>query len=132
MIAKRRLLLELTTKLADIPREWLRYIEPRIVRPKDSTCWLWDGACDADGEPVLNYKNLVTGKRNTRRLKVIIAEIFWEMKKHFDVIHECGTTNCLNPWHFYISVAHHSQEDRRSKIAAKQRSIKDYVARKPR
>ena len=127
MITKKRPLIDLTTKLADIPRIWLQMVEPRLTR--SGTCWLWDGATFADGEPLLNYTNVETGKRNTRRVKRIIADIFWEMKDHYDIVHACGNTNCLNPAHFYISVLHHSQEDRDRIIAEKSRNIRDYVNR---
>lgn len=128
MIVKKRPLITLATKLGDIPVEWLRYVEPRLVRT--GQCWLWEGACDGEGEPVLSYRNLETGKRNTRRLKQIIANIFWEMKSHYEVIHQCGNINCLNPAHFYISWTHHSQEDRQELIAAKRRNLNDYEHRK--
>lgn len=128
MITKKRPLIELETALKNIPVQWLRYIEPRIVR--QGTCWLWQGACDDRGEPFLNFKNLGTGKRNTRRLKIIVAEMFWEMKRHYDVVHECGNMNCLNPAHFYISAAHYTQENREKMVKEKQTSIRRYEAEK--
>ncbi len=128
MIPKRRPLIEMDTKLENIPREWLEFVEPRLQRPKDSTCWLWPGAKDREGEPVIHVT--VEGKRKTIRVKRLIAKIFWEMKQHFDVIHECGVINCLNPSHFYITAAHWSQEDRMGIVKQKQRSLRDYLNRK--
>lgn len=106
MITKKRPLLTLSTPLEDIPRRWLELVEAKIERRKGSSCWLWTGAVDTEGEPVLNYLNLATGKRNTRRVKRLMAEVFWEMKPHYDVLHQCGDLTCLNPNHWTISTAH--------------------------
>lgn len=127
MIEKKRALITLASKLSDIPREWLRHIEPKIERR--GTCWFWEGACDLDGEPVISFRNMETGKRNTRRVKLVIADMFWAMKKFYQVIHHCGNLNCLNPWHFYISRLHHSQEDRDELVAAKRKNLQTYLDR---
>lgn len=112
MIISRRPLIDLKTPLGDIPREWLASIEHRIKRSKDSECWLWTGCVDQDGEPILSFKNLETGARNTRRVKRVIAEIFWEILPRHDVVHQCGNLDCLNPAHFYVSMANWNQEVR--------------------
>lgn len=112
MITKKRPLLDLKTPLRLIPKQWLDIIEPRILRPSDTSCWLWDGATDRDGEPIISVVNAGTGKRSTRRVKRIVAELYWDMRKDHDVIHECGTKNCLAPFHFYISPLHWTQENR--------------------
>lgn len=122
----KRPLIILATHLKDIPKAWLDIVEHRITRPKDATCWLWNGACDKDGEPVVNYNNADTGKRNTRLVKRIIADLFWVMKRGMEVIHHCGTTKCLNPSHFYISSKHHSQEDRVKMVKVRQTRLSRY------
>jgi hypothetical protein len=108
MIARKRNLLTLATPLAEIPGPWLRYIEPKIERDADDH-WLWQGAHDQDGEPVLNFFNAVTGHRNTRRVKRMVAEMFWTLLKRHDVIHQCGILSCLNPAHLVPSVTHWTQ-----------------------
>lgn len=109
---KRRPLLTLQTPLGKIPKEWLE-IEPKIARfPEKTTCWVWVGALDNDGHPVVSVRNPKTGKRNTMRVARIVANIFWFLKPHAEVVHVCGATNCLNPGHFYLSVKHWHQEDR--------------------
>jgi hypothetical protein len=94
-------LIDLRTPLRLIPRFWLELIEPRIRR--DGSCWLWDGAVDLDGEPVITIKNLDRGGRTTRRLKRIIVTHFWELTDDITVLHSCKTQNCLNPQHFYVT-----------------------------
>lgn len=97
---KLRPLLDLRTPLRLIPKEWLDLIEPRIIRPDDSSCWLWTGAVDGEGEPIISTKNLVTGRRSTMRVKRIIARMFWTGTDEEPIYHACGTRNCLHPAHF--------------------------------
>jgi hypothetical protein len=109
MSAPKKPLLDMRTPLSLIPKTWLDLIEPHIVRPKDSSCWLWIGPIDRDGEPTLSFT--VNGKRSTRRVKRIVADLYWEIDDK-DVVHECGVINCLAPFHFYVSDLHWTQEDR--------------------
>lgn len=130
MIEQFRTLLTLETKLKDIPRGWFDYeIERSIVRPPDTTCWLWTGALDKDGSPVKSVKNGDTGKRGTIRLKKVVAGFFWKFASHIDIVQKCGSVNCLNPSHFYLSRAHHSHENRTKMVNEFKRNIKDHIRR---
>lgn len=121
---KKRPFIELTTKLGDIPREWLERVEPHIVRM--GSCWIWQGACDGDGEPTFNYPQ-PNGKRTSRRLKRWIVDMFWDgLKPHHDVLHHCGDLSCINPAHFFISAAHWKQEDRAKMIEKKRKAVKNW------
>lgn len=128
MIEKIRPIFGTDSKLGEIPRFWLQYVEPRIRR--DGMCWLWDGAHDSAGEPVISLVNGETGKRNTRMLKRIVAAMFYVLKKHYDVFHECGNLSCLNPGHLKVSASHWTQESRETMVKTKRRSIRDYENRK--
>lgn len=108
MIARKRNLLTLNTPLKDIPEAWLKYIEPKIVRDADDH-WLWQGQHLKDGEPGLSFFNVVTGHRNTRRVKRMIAEMFWTLLRRHDVVHQCGILSCLNPSHLAPQVSHWTQ-----------------------
>jgi hypothetical protein len=127
MADKKRPLIEMDTKFENVPKTWLDIVEPRITRPKNSTCWIWGGACDKNGEPVVNYNNPDTGKRNTRLVKRIVADLFWAIRKGIEVIHHCGTMKCLNPAHFYLSSKHYRQEDRPGMIKVRQKRLQRYV-----
>lgn len=127
MLKKIRPFIQIDTKFNLIPRAWLMFVEPKIERPSDSTCWLWQGGCDQHGEPQINVWNAITGKRTTKRLKVLVAEMFWEDVTGHNIVHECGTVNCLNPAHFYISMLNYNAEDRTKMIATKRRNISDYI-----
>lgn len=127
MIEKLRPLFGMDSKLQDIPTYWLREIEPKIIRK--GMCWIWQGAHDKNGEPVMALLNPKTNKYNTRLVKRVVAALFWELKKFYDVVHLCGNLSCLNPAHFYVSRTHWSQEDREKMVKAKQKNIRDYEAR---
>lgn len=128
MIEKIRPIFGLDTKLADVPRWWLQFVEPRIKRV--GQCWMWQGAHDTNGEPVIALLNPDSGKRNTRLLKRIVAAMFYELKKHYDVIHKCGNLSCLNPGHLHVSAAHWTQESRKTMVNTARRNINDYERRK--
>lgn len=112
-LAKIRPLFGIRSRLESIPKDWMKMIEPRIVRRADTSCWLWDGALDRDGEPVFHLTT-PKGTRTMRRVKRFVAAMFWKVEDHNDVVHTCGISNCLNPNHFYVSQAHWKQEDRKS------------------
>lgn len=95
-------LLDLRTPLRLIPRFWLEVVEPRIRRV--GSCWLWEGALDFEGEPVVTIKNLESGTRTTRRIKRIIAEHYWDLQDEHNVVHSCNNRNCLAPAHFFVTL----------------------------
>jgi hypothetical protein len=115
-VTKKRALITVNTPLCDVPREWIKLIEPKIIRPTDSACWLWTGATDKDGEPVFTLTVILDSRegktRKLLRAKRVIADMFWQIARHIEIVHECGTLNCLNPSHFYLSAAHWTQEVR--------------------
>lgn len=108
MITRKLPLLTLETKLKDIPEGWLHWIEKHVRRQEDG-CWIWIGAHDTDGEPVLNFYNPVTGKRNTRRVKRMIGEMFWTIHRGIDMVHQCKVLSCINPGHLRPEVSHWTQ-----------------------
>ncbi len=125
-VIKTRNLLNLQTPLSDIPRTWLTLIEPRIER--DGLCWLWNGALDATGRPIVAVR-LPSGKRSTARVTRIVAGMFYELKKHHEVVQKCGALNCLNPAHIYVSDLHYKQEDRGAMIKEHKRNAVWYKQR---
>lgn len=102
-------MLTMATPLGDIPHAWLAQIEPRIARSKEHQCWIWTGSHDTDGEPVINFTNALTGARNTRRAKRMVADMFYGAKRTNDVIHKCGNLSCLNPSHIKVVLSHWTQ-----------------------
>jgi hypothetical protein len=121
-IVKTRPIITMATPLYLIPREWLITVEPRIKRNEEG-CWLWQGALDGYGCPTVAV-TLDTGKRSTARVSRIVARMFWDLRRHHDVVQKCGALNCLNPAHFYVTAAHHSQEDRKTLIENFKRNLR--------
>lgn len=124
-----RTLITLRTPLQLIPKDWLDMIEPRIRRPEGTSCWLWDGAVDFEGEPIITAKNLVTGSRGTRRVKRIVADMFWDIDESVHVLHACKNNNCLFPDHFYVTRTHWKHEDRHDIINKRATRIKRWGER---
>lgn len=112
LVPKRRNIFDLTTPLGEVPREWLQLIEPHITRDGDH--WRWNGPTDAHGEPIVYLTNPATGRRNTKRVKRIVAEMFWELKSFHDVLHECGVLECVNPSHLEPTPTHWKQRGRQA------------------
>jgi hypothetical protein len=95
MISLKRPLIEMSSRLQDIPIEWLRLVEPKLVRGPYLPCWIWVGLLDQKGHPLI---------RNPASNKVeqghrFVASLFWDFPPHFYVKFSCQHTNCLNPKH---------------------------------
>lgn len=129
MLKKVRPYFTIDSKLCNIPRDWLVMVEHKIIRPKDSTCWLWQGGCDGYGEPIWAYTDPVTKRRTAMRLKVFVMRMFWEGIKGHEIIHECGNLNCINPHHLHVSETAWRLKDRKFRIERKKRNIADYIKR---
>lgn len=124
-------LLQADSPLNVVPRLWLEYVEPRLVRGAGEypTCWLYltqDGIAPDHGEPRI-YIN-----RKPVLLKHLIAEMYWhgvrcrgQNARHF-VYHECGVINCLNPNHFLVNFEHPRWFDCGRYVTKKQNSLRRY------
>ena len=99
------------TPIKDVPREWLRYVEPYIERNL-GPCWIWVGALDRQGYPKISIaKDLVTGKASTVMVHRYVAGMFWDFPKKYYVTQSCGVRNCVNPNHLIISKWHYRQKN---------------------
>lgn len=86
------------TPLGDVPEEWLREVEPKVMRGAFRPCWMWQGSVTVTGNPVWKRK----GKMSS--VKKGIALIFWNLPDKFMVRMHCRQTGCINPRHFDIKV----------------------------
>jgi hypothetical protein len=94
MLHQKRTLIVGATPLGRIPYLWIRYVEPKILRDGRGTCWLWSGAPDSDGYPVMRIgARLVSVRR-------FVAKLFWELPHRARISTSCGHRDCLNPRHF--------------------------------
>jgi hypothetical protein len=127
VLKKVRPYFSLDTKLGNVPRDWLFFVEPKIIRPQESTCWLWQGGMDGYGEPILAYTDPVTKKRTAVRLKVVVMKLFWDGLKGHEIVHECGNLNCVNPHHLFVSTTSWRVKDRKRLISKKRTNIRGYI-----
>ncbi len=95
MIKLKRPLIEMSSRLQDIPELWLKIIEPKIMRGPYLPCWVWTGAMDDDGFSIINAPGLRKNYKGHR----FVAELFWEFPQTFYVAHTCQRPNCLYPAH---------------------------------
>lgn len=102
---KRRTLVDNFTPISEVPRDWLQIIEPKIKRlpaenPKGG-CWVWQGAVDGGGHPVMMTTHL-DGSRGQRRVARWVASFFYEFPKWVEVTHHCRNITCLRPSHLEL------------------------------
>lgn len=98
------------TALDEIPREWLRDIEPRVNRVGFNDCWIWEGPIDDNGYPYYTMLDpLVAGRRIKIMVHIQVARMFWNFPENYYVRHSCDVRNCIKPHHLYISF-HHTKE----------------------
>lgn len=123
-IANVRPILTLRTQYQNIPDWWCKHVEARIERIKGSRCWFWTGGLNHRGQPVTIVR-MEGGRRRQVEVKRVVANMFWDLSKHWQVIQACGNMNCLNPRHFYVTALDWQQHDRAGILKRIRRYIAD-------
>lgn len=100
MIKKKRTLFNRNSKLVDVPQEWLRWIEPKIKIGAFAPCWIWIGAMERNGYPIMNVDGSVV------MVARYVASMFWDFPKSAYVVHSCRARNCVNPNHLVPQKEH--------------------------
>jgi len=100
---KRRALFNIHTQLENVPKEWLNHVEPHVVRGAFLPCWVWAGACDRNGYPIMRVDD---GMVMVHRF---VAGLFWTFDKSYYVRRTCKVNNCVNPNHLHITSRHYKQ-----------------------
>ena len=109
MIIRKRPLFNMKTSFENIPGEWLRHVEPKVMRGAWLPCWVWQGGTDRNGYPQMQVKNIETGKRETVMVHRFVAALFYDFDPCLTVRRTCGTINCVNPNHVEVTRQHHKQ-----------------------
>jgi len=102
MIKMIRPLVEMSSRISDCPPEWLRFIEPKLIRGSFLPCWIWTGAMDRNGYPVMKHPEtgrFVSAQRYAARL-------FWEFPEEYYVATICQHRQCLCPRHIVPQAEH--------------------------
>ncbi len=101
----RRALPTRRTAIEDWPEDWLRYIEPKIVRSPvtEGDHWFWTGYMKSQ-YPTLTIK-VPGGSQVIRTVSNLIVCLFWHVpedlqERQWYVEIVCGYKNCINPHHF--------------------------------
>jgi len=94
---KKRPLINMLTSLENIPKEWLNHVEPKVVRGAFLPCWIWAGAVDKNGYPIMRDGNTII------MMHRYVAKLFYKVGKTDYVKRSCGINNCVNPNHVYVS-----------------------------
>lgn len=89
-----RPVINMETRLRDIPDDWLKFVEPKIIRGSFLPCWVWTGRLDRNGYPVLRHP--LYGHLMAHRF---VAGMFWQYPENWFVTRTCHRINCLNPGH---------------------------------
>src|SRR3990170_6720787 len=107
---RRRLpLIDNFTPISEVPRDWLKIIEPMIKRisaenPKGG-CWIWQGAIDGDGHPIMFTRDFA-GRRGQRRVARWVASFFYEFPLGIEeVTHHCRNITCVRPSHLELQIS---------------------------
>lgn len=110
-------MITLQTPLGQIPRWWLRFIEPKIIRGSYLPCWIWKGSMQVFDHGTSAYPkmmipvNLVDERGPKKQVYVhrFIAQQLWTFPEEYVVYRNCPNgpiANCVNPAHFVISHRH--------------------------
>lgn len=102
-----RPLITLSTPLRDVPTEWLKHIEPHVIRGAFLPCWVMSKPLNP-GSGLVHIR--VDGKYTTALR--YIAKLFWEFPENYRVTTLCETVGCCNPAHLYIGKAGTAPEKR--------------------
>lgn len=119
------------TPLGEVPRWWLDNVEKDIIRPRNTSCWLWVGPTMSDGEPCRYMPDPDKGGKSTETpIKRLIVQnlydgVFWQY-----IYHACENTNCVNPEHLYVTCAHPNNTGVKEEIARLAAGIRRYGVRK--
>jgi hypothetical protein len=103
---QKRALITLKTPLDELPREWVKYIEPYVIRGGFLPCWVWAGKINRYGHPYLWTTDPLTGKSIRLMAHRMVARIFWDFPSKWYIRRTCDTINCVNPAHIVPTDLH--------------------------
>lgn len=100
---KKRPLINLDSKLRDIPAGFARDVLPHLTWYGFEPCWIWTGPVDRDGYPIIRRTNPSTKKVEQFSMRRLVANEFWVYPDDAVVKVQCENINCLNPGHLVVT-----------------------------
>ncbi len=102
-IHKKRPLIDLDSKLRDIPPAMARDVLPHVTWYGFEPCWIWFGSVDGRGHPIFRRKRPDTGKVEQFSVRRLVAGMFWEFGSDVYCKMSCENLNCVNPGHIVLT-----------------------------
>ena len=76
-------------------------IEKYTLPEPNSGCWLWIGACAADGYPRITIGSMKDGTKKSVRVTRLVCEEAHGLPEGMHALHKCDNPICINPDHLY-------------------------------
>ena len=89
---------------------WER-IEKYTMPEPNSGCWLWTGACAADGYPRITIGSLTDKSKKSVRVNRFVCQAFHGLPDGMHALHKCDNVICINPDHIYPGTAQQNTKD---------------------
>jgi hypothetical protein len=83
--------------------------EAKVERIPFMGCWVWMGATHERGYGVIGRG--VRGSGNERAHRLAYKLYKGEIPEGKSILHKCGNTNCVNPWHLEPGTAKENSAD---------------------
>ena len=84
----------------------------KYTMPEPNTgCWLWVGACSADGYPRLTVGSLTDKTKKSVRVNRLVCVMAHGLPDGMHALHKCDNPICVNPDHIYPGTAKQNTED---------------------
>lgn len=77
----------------------------------NSGCWLWTGACAADGYPRITVGSSKDKSKKSVRVNRFVCEAIHGLPDGFHALHKCDNIICINPDHLYAGTAKQNTKD---------------------
>jgi len=102
-VRKKRPLIDLDSKLRDIPAAMARDVLPHMTWYGFEPCWIWFGSVNQQGHPVIRRTRSDTGKVQQYSVRRLVAGMFWEFGDDVYCKLSCENANCVNPNHIVLT-----------------------------
>ena len=86
-------------------------LDKYTVPEPNTGCWLWTGACAADGYPRLTIGSLTDKTKKSVRVNRLVCEMAHGLPEGMHALHKCDNPICVNPDHIYPGTSQQNTHD---------------------